>query len=173
MAESVMRLRVNGREHHLVVSDEATLLEVLREQLHLHGTKDGCAVGSCGTCTVWLDGVPRLSCVTLAKTVEGRDVVTIEGLAGWWGRERPGEGAAAFHPLQTAAVEAGAVQCGFCTPGMLMAGAALLRDTPAPGREEIREALSGHLCRCTGYEQIIHAVELAAGRMGEATPDEA
>ena len=173
MSESVLRLRVNGRSQQLVVTDETTLLEVLRGPLQLHGTKDGCATGSCGACTVWIDGIPRLSCITLAKAVEGSDVLTIEGLARWWGEERSGEGAAQLHPLQDSVMEEGAVQCGFCTPGMIMAGAALLRTTPSPTRDEIREALSGHLCRCTGYEQIVRAVEGAAARMGEGKPHEA
>ncbi len=164
MPESVLRLIVNGRPQQLVAADEMTLLEVVRDRLHLHGTKDGCAAGSCGSCTLWVDGVPRLACVTLAKTVQDCEIVTIEGLAGWWGKQHAAD-AAELHPLQAAFAEQGAVQCGFCTPGMVMGGAALLRDTPSPSRAQIQEALSGHLCRCTGYEQIIRAVQAAGRRM--------
>lgn len=172
MAESLVRLRVNGRDRQVVGPDSMTLLEALREGVHLHGTKEGCGVGHCGTCTVWIDGQPRLSCLTLARTVAGREVLTVEGLGGWHGRHS-GDGAAEMHPLQETMVEEGGVQCGFCTPGMVMAGAALLRDTPHPTAGEIKEALSGHLCRCTGYAQIVRSVEVAAKRMEEGGGDEA
>ena len=171
MAESLLQLTVNGQPQAMWIRDEATLLEVLRDELALTGTKNGCAVGHCGACTVWIDGAPRLACVTLARTVAGRAVTTVEGLAGWWRDSHPEEAEhLAGHPLQAAFVAHGAVQCGFCTPGMLMAGAALLRENPHPDRHDIREALAGHLCRCTGYEQIVRAVAAvgAAEKEGSA-----
>ncbi|MCL6640659.1 MAG: (2Fe-2S)-binding protein [Candidatus Rokubacteria bacterium] len=132
------------------------MLEVLREDLGLTGTKHGCELGECGTCTVLVDGQPVLSCLALPVMLQGRAITTVEGLAV--------EGR--LHPLQGAFVELGAAQCGYCTPGMLLAAQALLERTPAPTREQIREALAGNLCRCTGYTKILDAVELAAMRMG-------
>ncbi len=151
-----LRFRVNGDPVEVGVRDRETLLEVLRGRLGLTGTKQGCDVGDCGSCTVLLDGEPVLSCLTLAADVEGREVLTIEGLA-------RGDG---LHPLQQAFLDAGAVQCGYCTPGMILTAKALLDRNPRPSRGEIRTALSGNLCRCTGYRKIVDAVELAARRGG-------
>ncbi|MDR7482600.1 MAG: (2Fe-2S)-binding protein [Armatimonadota bacterium] len=135
-----------------------TLLEVLREDLLLTGTKHGCELGECGTCTVLVDGEPWLSCLTLPVEVEGREILTVEGLAQ---DGRP-------HPLQTTFADLGAAQCGYCTPGILMTARALLDATPQPTRAEIAQALAGNLCRCTGYVKIFEAVELAAHRMATA-----
>jgi aerobic-type carbon monoxide dehydrogenase small subunit (CoxS/CutS family) len=146
---------VNGEELDLAVAPHHTLLEVLREEAGLTGTKHGCEQGECGLCTVLVDGLPRFSCLTLALEAQGSEVRTVEGLA------HGGE----LHPLQQAYVEKGASQCGYCSPGMLMSALALLENNPAPTRHEIREALAGNLCRCTGYLAIIDAVELAATRM--------
>ena len=147
--------RVNGEERELLYPPHRTLLELLREDLQLTGTKHGCELGECGACTVLVDGVPVLSCLVLAQAVEGRDVSTVEGMAD----------GATLHPLQQAFVELGAAQCGYCTPGVLLAAEALLETTPAPTRDEIKLALSGNLCRCTGYVKIYEAIELAAARM--------
>ena len=145
---SELRLTVNGGEHVLDAPVGTSLAHVLREELGLTGTKIACNEGHCGACTVQVDGVPRLSCITLAHTVEG-EVTTIEGL-----RE---------HPLIDAFVRADAVQCGFCTPGLIVAAADLLERNPAPSEDELREALSGNLCRCTGYAKIFDAVRFAVG----------
>ena len=150
-----LRLRVNGEHHELACAPHKTLLEVVREDLGLTGTKHGCELGECGACTVLIEGRPQLSCLVLALECEGRPIVTVEGLADG---PRP-------HPLQTAFAELGAAQCGYCTPGILCAARALLDGKPAPTRGEIREALSGNLCRCTGYIKIFEAVELAARRL--------
>ncbi len=150
-----LRLRVNGEIQEVAFAPHKTLLEVVREDLGLTGTKHGCELGECGTCTVLLDGRPQLSCLVLALECEDRPIVTVEGLA-----EGP-----APHPLQVAFAELGAAQCGYCTPGILCAAKALLDSSPAPTRQEIREALSGNLCRCTGYLKIFEAVELAARRL--------
>jgi carbon-monoxide dehydrogenase small subunit len=155
-----LRLRVNGEEREVLAPVHHTLLEVLREPLNLTGTKHGCELGECGTCTVLLDGRPVLSCVTLPVECEGREVTTVEGLAR----------GAALHPLQRAFAELGAAQCGYCTPGFLLVAEALLREKPAPTRLEIAEALAGNLCRCTGYLKIFEAVELAAERLRGAEP---
>ena len=153
------RLTVNGESRDVLFPAHKTLLEVLREELALTGTKHGCELGECGTCTVLLDGVPVLSCLELAAACEGRAITTVEGLA-----DGP-----RLHPLQQAFVETGAAQCGYCTPGFLLAAQALLREEPKPSRQAIKEALAGNLCRCTGYVKIYEAVELAAARMrGEA-----
>jgi aerobic-type carbon monoxide dehydrogenase small subunit (CoxS/CutS family) len=159
-----VRLRVNGEDVEAAFAPHKTLLEVLREDLGLTGTKHGCELGECGTCTVLLDGRPQLSCLVLGIECEDRPVVTVEGLA---------EGDAP-HPLQMAFAELGAAQCGYCTPGILCAARELLDRIPEPSREQIREALSGNLCRCTGYIKIFEAVELAARRMKNpgARPDE-
>jgi 2-isopropylmalate synthase len=148
---------VNGDRRELGVPSHWTLLEALRYGLGMTGSKQGCDKGDCGACTVLLDGDPTLSCITPALEAEGRAVTTVEGLA-------TADGA---HPLQTAFGECGAAQCGFCTPGILMSAAALLDRTTSPGRDEVKEALAGNLCRCTGYTKIIEAVELAAFRMRE------
>jgi carbon-monoxide dehydrogenase small subunit len=149
---------VNGESHTLAVPVYKTLLEVLREDLHLTGTKHGCELGECGACTVLVDGEPVLSCLALPIELQGREILTIEGLR---------EGGR-VHPLQVAFAETGAVQCGYCTPGVVLSAKALLDRNPAPTRREIAEALSGNLCRCTGYLQILEAVERAARRMSEA-----
>ena len=150
-----IRLTVNGKTHERDVDAETRLLDLLREELHLTGTKEGCGEGECGACTVLIDGRPVNSCLVLAAQADGADVLTIEGLADG------GE----LHPIQQAFVDAGGVQCGFCTPGVIMSVFALLRDVPDPSDEETRTALEGNLCRCTGYEKILKAVRLAAKRM--------
>ena len=148
----VLGIRVNGEDHQLLLPVHKTLLEVLREDLGLTGTKHGCELGECGTCTVLVEGEPHLSCLVLPVQLNGREVTTVEGLAA--GSE--------LSPLQRAFVDLGAAQCGYCTPGMLLAATALLRANPMPSNHEIREALAGNLCRCTGYSKIVEAVELAA-----------
>jgi carbon-monoxide dehydrogenase small subunit len=156
-----LALDVNGEAQEVAFAPHKTLLEVLREDLGLTGTKHGCELGECGACAVLIDGQPELSCLVLGLECEGRKIVTVEGL-----QEGP-----APHPLQQAFAELGAAQCGYCTPGILCAAKALLEDRPRPSRDEIREALSGNLCRCTGYLKIYEAVELAARRMmHEAKP---
>jgi aerobic-type carbon monoxide dehydrogenase small subunit (CoxS/CutS family) len=153
VTKELLRLRVNGEPHTVAAEPHHTLLEVLREELQLTGTKHGCELGECGACTVLIDGVPILSCLTLpGQLAEGAEVTTVEGLA------RGG----LLHPLQTAFAEEGAAQCGYCTPGMLMAAKALLDGNPRPSRDEIAQAISGNLCRCTGYTAIYEAVEKAA-----------
>jgi carbon-monoxide dehydrogenase small subunit len=151
-------MEVNGEAQELAFTPQKTLLEVLREDLGLTGTKHGCELGECGTCTVIIDGRPELSCLVLGLECEGRAIVTVEGL-----QEGPRP-----HPLQQAFAELGAAQCGYCTPGILCAARALLDENPSPSREEVREALSGNLCRCTGYLKILEAVELAARRSKES-----
>ncbi|MBO0705306.1 MAG: (2Fe-2S)-binding protein [Candidatus Dormibacteraeota bacterium] len=153
----VVSLTVNGERSELLVPVHKTLLEVLREDLQLPGTKHGCELGECGTCTVLVDGQPQLSCLVLPVQVQGREIATIEGMAS--GRS--------LHPLQQAFVELGAAQCGYCSPGMLLSARALLESNPEPARSDIKEALAGNLCRCTGYVKIWEAVELAASRMRE------
>ncbi len=153
--KELTNLRVNGEVHDVYLPVHHSLLEVLREELRLTGTKHGCELGECGTCTVLIDGEPHLSCLVLPLQVEGREITTIEGLA-----EGPED-----HPLQQAFQELAAAQCGYCTPGMLLAASALLKHNARPARLEIQEALAGNLCRCTGYAKIIEAVELAASRM--------
>ena len=139
----------------MIVPVHKSLLEVLREDLNLTGTKHGCELGECGTCTVLVDGLPVLSCLALPVELQGREIKTVEGMA------ENGH----LHPLQQAFAELGAAQCGYCTPGILLTAEALLGDNPAPSRQEVREALAGNLCRCTGYTKILDAVELAALRM--------
>ncbi|MGH7672173.1 MAG: (2Fe-2S)-binding protein [Gemmatimonadales bacterium] len=148
-------LQVNGEPTEVAFAPHKTLLEVLREDLGLTGTKHGCELGECGTCTVLLDGVPVLSCLVLGLACEGRDVQTVEGMA------RGGT----LHPLQATFADLGAAQCGYCTPAFLLAAEALLAANPKPTRDEIKDALAGNLCRCTGYLKIYEAVELAAARM--------
>jgi carbon-monoxide dehydrogenase small subunit len=150
-------LRVNGEPFELVVPAHRTLLEVLREDLGLTGTKHGCELGECGACTVLVDGEPVLSCLVLAVACVGACIETIEGMASERG----------LHPLQQAFAQEGAAQCGYCTPGFLLTAKALLARDPAPDRETIRQELAGNLCRCTGYLKIYEAVESAAARMRE------
>jgi carbon-monoxide dehydrogenase small subunit len=152
---TLIALTVNGEHRDVAAPVHRTLLEVLREDLGLAGTKHGCELGECGTCTVLLDGQPVLSCLALAVECQGAEIRTVEGLAAG-GR---------LHPLQQAFAELGAAQCGYCTPGILLTAEALLHVTPRPDRDAIRAALAGNLCRCTGYTKILDAIELAAGRM--------
>ena len=154
MTKELVTLRVNGDRVSVAVEPHHTLLEVLREDLGLTGTKHGCELGECGTCTVLVDGVPVLSCLTLPSQVGEAEITTVEGLA-------TGE---RLHPLQVAFAEEGAAQCGYCTPGMLLSAKALLDANPRPSRDEIAQAISGNLCRCTGYTAIYEAVEKAAAR---------
>ena len=147
-----LRLHVNGEDTPVSFAPYKTLLEVLREDLGLTGTKHGCELGECGACTVLLDGEPVLSCLVLALECEGRRIETIEGLAR----------GADLHPLQAAFADLGGSQCGYCTPGFVMATVSLLKETPNPSEEEIRRAFEGNLCRCTGYHNIVRAVEAAA-----------
>jgi len=149
--KAAVNLTVNGEEYELEVDSQTTLLELLRNHLHLTGTKEGCGVGDCGTCIVLVDGRPVNSCLILAVDARGRKVTTVERL----------ENNGRLHPLQEQFLEKGAVQCGFCSPAMLLSAKALLDKNPAPGEEEIREALSGVLCRCGSYKKIIEAVRAA------------
>jgi aerobic-type carbon monoxide dehydrogenase small subunit (CoxS/CutS family) len=151
-SRTLLRATINGQPAEIACPDERILLDLLREELNLTGTKRGCDLGTCGCCTVLLDGVPTLSCLTLARLAEGRSITTIEGVT------PPG----GLNPLQKAFVEHGATQCGFCTPGFIMTASALLREQPHPDREAVIRAISGNLCRCTGYTKIIEAI-LAAG----------
>ncbi len=146
---------LNGKEVRIETPSDRRVVDILREDFHLTGTKEGCGTGECGACAILVDGENRLSCLMLAAQLEGRKVTTIEGLA-------EGE---RLHPIQQAFVECGAVQCGFCSPGMILRAADLLRKNPVPTRLEIREGLSGNLCRCTGYQKIVDAVEAASRRM--------
>lgn len=150
-------LEINGREHTLDVSSNETLLQVLRDRFHLTGAKYGCGIGECGACTVLMEGKPILSCQTLAATCGGRKITTVEGLTK--GKET--------HPMQDAFVEEGAVQCGFCTPGMVVSAVALVNEKPDPAEEDIQDALRGNFCRCTGYENITRAVLSGAKKMKE------
>jgi len=154
-AAAFVELRVNGERAEVAFAPQKTLLEVLREDLRLTGTKHGCELGECGTCAVLLDGRPVLSCLVLGLECEGRRVESVEGMAG------PG----GLHPLQKAFSDLGAAQCGYCTPGFLLTAKALLEENPKPTLPQIREALAGNLCRCTGYVKIFEAVELAAAWM--------
>jgi carbon-monoxide dehydrogenase small subunit len=158
---TTLTLTVNGERRPVVFATHHTLLEVLREECGLTGTKHGCELGECGTCTVLVDGRPVLSCLVLAAECEGRAIDTVEGL----------QRGNALHPLQAAFADLGAAQCGYCTPGILMAAKALLDRAPEPGDGEIREALAGNLCRCTGYHKIVEAVQIAAARLrGDEVP---
>ena len=150
-----LSLRVNGELHEIVAPVHKTLLEVLREELDLTGTKHGCELGECGACAVLVDGESMLSCLALPVELHGREITTVEGLSK---HGRP-------HALQVAFAELGAAQCGYCTPGFLVTAKALLDGNPAPSRAEIAQALSGNICRCTGYVKVFEAVELAAERM--------
>ena len=152
MTKELLTLRVNGERHTVAAEPHHTLLEVLREELQLTGTKHGCELGECGACTVLVDGIPVLSCLTLPVQLGDSEILTVEGLAT----------GATLHPLQTAFADEGAAQCGYCTPGMLMTAKALLDANPRPTRAEIAQAISGNLCRCTGYTAIYEAVEKAS-----------
>jgi len=149
---------VNGVRYVRLVRPNQLLVEFLHDDLELHGTRNGCSQGVCGCCTVLLDGEPAKACLVLAPQVDGGAVTTIEGLAP----------AGALHPMQTAFVEAGAVQCGYCIPGMVMTAAAFLEENPRPTDVEIRDALANNICRCTGYMKIVEAVKIAAARGGDA-----
>jgi len=151
----VLELKVNGHMHRVEVGGAETLLEVLREKLRITSPKVGCNTGDCGTCSVLVNGKLVRACLTAAMTVNGKEIVTVEGIA------PPGE----LHPLQTAFHDAYAAQCGFCTSGMIMAGKALLDENPAPTRGEVKEAISGNLCRCTGYVKIVDAILTGAEKM--------
>jgi carbon-monoxide dehydrogenase small subunit len=152
LTKTLLRLRVNGETKQVATEINKTLLEVLREDLALTGTKHGCELGECGTCAVLANGTPVLSCLMLGIEAENSEIVTVEGMTQ---NGKP-------HPLQTAFADLGAAQCGYCIPGILLTAKALLDENPHPTRDEIRQALSGNLCRCTGYTKILQAVELAA-----------
>jgi carbon-monoxide dehydrogenase small subunit len=156
MAKLDVELTVNGEKYNLKVGSQERLLDTLRKKLKLTGTKEGCSVGECGACTVILDDKAVNSCMVLTAQVDGSEIITVEGL----------ESKSGLHPLQKAFIEKQAIQCGFCTPGMLMSALALLNENPQPSKEEIKTALEGNLCRCTGYQQIIEAVEAAAEEWG-------
>lgn len=164
---TTLTLRVNGEDHRIAFPTHHTLLEVLREECGLTGTKHACELGECGTCTVLVEGVPVLSCLVLAADMAGKSIETVEGL------QRGNE----LHPLQATFADLNAAQCGYCTPGMLMTAKALLAENADPSEDEIRQALAGNLCRCTGYQKIIEAVRWAAaierGESGGAPPREA
>jgi carbon-monoxide dehydrogenase small subunit len=155
-----IRFQLNGQEQRLDVDGDLRALDVLREHCGVTGPKEGCGTGECGACAVWMDGVTRLSCLTLAAQLDGRDVTTAEGLA----TDGP-------HPVQAALADLGGVQCGYCTPGIVMTAAELLARDADPDRDAIRRAVSGNLCRCTGYHKIVDAVEEAAQTMRAAQED--
>lgn len=148
-------LEINGQVYDLVISHRDLLVDVLRKKIGLTGTKKGCGNGDCGACTVLVDGEPTLSCLTLAITCNGKNITTVEGLA------QGGQ----LHPIQEAFINHGAIQCGYCTPGMLMSAKGLLDQNPKPTLEEIKVAISGNLCRCTGYKRIVEAIQMAAETM--------
>jgi carbon-monoxide dehydrogenase small subunit len=151
-SDKQLTITVNGQSHSLTVEPNKTLLEFLREDLGLTGAREACDTGGCGACTVLLDGRPVYSCLVLALACQGRNVLTIEGLA------TDGE----LHPLQQAFVDQGAIQCGFCTPGMVLTAKALLDENPTPTEQEVREAIAGNICRCTGYSKIVQAILVAS-----------
>ncbi len=158
MSDQIIHLKVNGTLHTVTVVPQRMLLEVLREQLGLTGTKRACRVGDCGACTVIIDGKAVLSCLTLAVEVQGKEIVTIEAL---------GDGDCP-DPIQQSFVDCGAVQCGFCTPGMILSAKALLDEKPHPERADVQRAIAGNLCRCTGYAKIVEAIELTAAKKANA-----
>ncbi len=164
MAKQLIELIVNGTRYEVAVQPWQTLAEALREELNLTGTKVGCNQGDCGACTVLIDGRSVSSCLTLAMEARGREITTIEGLA---------TSMTELHPIQESFVEAQAVQCGFCSSGMIMSAKHLLDQNPHPSEEEIRQGLSGNLCRCTGYTKIVEAIGMAADKMGGAPAKEA
>ncbi len=154
MAKKLITLKVNGSPHEVAVREYDVLLDVIREHLNLTGTKRGCDLGTCGCCAVLVEGRAKLACLTLALECVGREITTIEGLK-----------SQVIHPLQKTFAEAGGSQCGFCTQGFIMTAKALLDEKPNPSRAEIEEAISGNLCRCTGYIKIVDAIEMAATEM--------
>ncbi len=160
MRQQQLSLTVNGEPAEVSFAPYKTLLELLREDLALTGTKHGCELGECGACAVLVDGEPKLSCLVLALECQGKEIETVEGLAR----------GATLHPLQAAFADLGAAQCGYCTPGILMTAKALLSHEKNPSRERIKEAISGNLCRCTGYQQIFEAIEEAAKVMSNESP---
>lgn len=155
MMKEIVKFIINGKEYEIPIEPRMTLLQVLRDEIDLTGTKYGCGIGECGACTVLIDGKPILSCCNLAITAKEKNITTIEGLAG--------DGN--LHPIQQAFIDCGAVQCGYCTAGMIMTAKALLDENPNPAREEVKEYLAGNICRCTGYVKIVDAVLAAAKRM--------
>jgi aerobic carbon-monoxide dehydrogenase small subunit len=157
MKKVVVVLKVNGKSYELIIESHMLLGDVLRDKLGLTGTKYACGTGDCGACLVLIDGKPALSCLTLAVTAKDRDILTIEGMS---------EGGN-LHPIQQAFLDNGAIQCGYCTPGMVLSAKALLDDNPAPSKGEVKEALASNLCRCTGYVKIVDAVLAAAKTMGK------
>jgi len=159
MRKEIANFVVNGKPYEVIIEPHMLLIDVLRDKLGLTGTKYACGTGDCGACTVLVEGKPVLSCLTLAMTVRGKDILTIEGLA---------EGTT-LHPIQQAFVDNGAVQCGFCTPGMILSAKALLNENPNPTRDEVEVALAGNLCRCTGYVKIVDAVLAAVETMGQGS----
>jgi aerobic carbon-monoxide dehydrogenase small subunit len=163
MSMEISRFLVNGMPYEFVIEPRLTLLELLRDHIGLTGTKYCCGVGECGACTVLLNGKPILSCCTLAVAARDQEIITIEGLSQ----------AGVLHPIQKAFVEYGAIQCGFCSPGMILTAKALLDENPNPSREEVKEAIAGNLCRCTGYVKIVDAILAAAKTMptGAGLPD--
>lgn len=154
MDKKEISMRVNGQDYKLFIDTHVTLLDVIRDEIGLTGTKRGCDLGECGACTVLIDGKPFNSCLILTVDVQGKEITTIEGLS------TRGE----IHPVQKAFIEQGAIQCGFCTPGMVLVAKALLDEDPSPTAEKIKEALSGNFCRCTGYTSIISAIQSATGK---------
>ena len=153
--KQLIELNVNGESYEVAVEPRMTLLEVLRDVLGLTGTKNGCSIGNCGSCTVLMDGKPVVSCLLLAMEAQDKDILTIEGLA------KDGD----LHALQQAFIDHGALQCGFCTPGMLLSAKALLDENPNPTEDEVKEAISGNLCRCTGYTDAVNAIlDVAQGK---------
>lgn len=157
MKEKAITVLVNNKKYSRTVDVSKTLVEFIRNDLHLTGTKEGCDEGECGACTVLLDGRPVNSCLVLAAETDGHEILTVEGLA------KDGQ----LHPLQEAFINAGAIQCGYCTPGMLMTAKAILDEFPHPTEDQIRKGIEGNLCRCTGYNRIIKAVRLVSERIGE------
>jgi aerobic carbon-monoxide dehydrogenase small subunit len=153
--KQILNFMLNGEPIQVEIEPHLTLLQLLREQLELTGTKEGCGVGECGACTVLLDGKSINSCIFPAVEAEGKSITTIEGIA---------DGKGGLHPIQKAFIEHGAIQCGFCTPGMVLSAKALLDEIPKPTEEEIRNGIAGNLCRCTGYLQIVQAVKAASGQ---------
>ena len=159
--KSIISMTINGKFHEIAVQDNWTLLYLLREELLMTGTKCGCDIGDCGACTVLMDGIPTFSCLVLARQAAGSRIETIEGV-----------GSDELAQLQRSFMELGAIQCGFCTPGMIMTSTALLRKNPHPTVDEIRLELSGNLCRCTGYQKIVEAVADASQQSGRGTAAE-